>query len=936
MSTAPPVAHPWPPLTVPRSALVGRAAELRLIDASVAAAGSGLSAALVIRGDAGIGKTALVEAAVGAATGAQVTRVAGVESERELPYAGLHRLLLPLMAGAGALPGPQRDALGTAFGLTSGPVPDQFLIGLGTLSLMAGSAGAAPLLCVIDDAQWLDQASVSVLAFVARRLFADGIAMFFCVRDAPWSHEPFSGLPELALAGLAEADGLALVERAAGPVDRHVAQRIVRAAGGNPLALAEFARELTPAQLSGAELAAEPLSLSDRLQARYLSRVRELTPAAQLLLLLASAEPSGYPELLDRAAARLGLSSAALEAEISPFLTLRPAVTFRHPLIRSAVYGGAPSAARRGAHAELARVTDRGSDPDRWSWHLAAAALDPDEALAAQLERSAGRAGARGGYAAESAFLARAAELTPDPARRGARLLAAAEAALAAADYQRCLALLARAEPVLSGGLARARAARIRGASLAPLGRTGDAPAVLASAARDLEPFDVPLARDTWLGAVSAAWLALGGARGTTLREVGARALAAPRPPRGHETVNDLILDGLATRVAVGYAEAVPILRQAFADAAAGEVPVTEATLQPLLFHIVALELWDLDRGGTLLVRLAERLRSRGGLMGLWLCLLTLSHKEAWVGRFAASDADFSEATAICAAIGLDPLASFQNLEPDALRGRDDEVRGAVPGLMDMARATGGGSSATVCRVSLALLDIGRGRYSGALAAARPVFEEDAPGLGNLILPELAEAAARAGEPALARAALDRLTARAQVSGSDWALGLLARTRGLLAAADRAEEHYQEAVALLQQARMPLDQARAHLLYGEWLRREKRRSDAVTQLRTAHGMFAAMGADGFAERARIELRAAGARAGRRPAAEARTLTPQEEQVARLAARALTNREVATRLFISESTVAYHLRKAFRKLGVSSRRQLAQVLAGSPGEGGDRP
>jgi DNA-binding CsgD family transcriptional regulator len=378
-------------------------------------------------------------------------------------------------------------------------------------------------------------------------------------------------------------------------------------------------------------------------------------------------------------------------------------------------------------------------------------------------------------------------------------------------------------------------------------------------------------------------------------------------------------------------------LRQAFAGAATAELPATEVALQPLLFHVVALELWDLDRGGTLLRRLAERQRARGRLMGLWLGLLTLSHKEAWVGRFAASDADFEEATAICAAIGLDPLSSFQNLEPDALRGRDDAVRGAVPGLMAMAQAGGLGSSVTVCRISLTLLDIGRGRYADALAAARPVFEEDAPGFGNLILPELAEAAARAGDPALARAALDRLAARAPASGTDWARGLLARTRGLLAGADRAEAHYQDAIARLEQARMPLDQARAHLLYGEWLRREKRRSDAVTQLRTAHGMFASMGAEGFAERARIELRAAGARARHRPAAEAeaRVLTSQEEQVARLAARALTNREVATRLFISESTVAYHLRKAFRKLGVSSRRELARVLAVSPGEGGDR-
>jgi DNA-binding CsgD family transcriptional regulator len=926
-------ARPGPP---PPPVLVGRDGERRLLDARVAEARSGLSAALVVRGDAGIGKTALVADAVTSATGVQVVQVAGVESEMELPYAALHRLLLPSLPDAPALPGPQHDALSAAFGLIPGPVPDRFLIGLGTLTLLAGSARATPLLCVIDDAQWLDQASLAVLIFVARRLFADGIAMFFCVRDAPEYLEPFSGLPELCLRGLAEAHCLDLLGRLAGPVDRHVAQRIMTAAGGNPLALAEFARELTPAQLSGDELASGPLPLSDRLEARYLRQVRALTPAAQQMLLLAAADPSGDPVLLDRAAAQVGLSPADLGEEISPFLTLQPAVAFRHQLIRSAVYGGCAAAARRVAHRALAQVTDQAADPDRWSWHLAAATLDPDDDIAVQLERCAGRARGRGGFAAESAFLTRAAELTPDPERRGARLLAAAEAALAAADYQRCLALLAWAEPLLSGVPARAQAARIRGACLGPLGHTADAPAVLAAAARDLEPFDGRLARDTWLGALAAAWLALGYTRGTTLTEIATRALVAPQPEPGRKAIDDLILDGLATRVAVGYTAAVPILRRAFADVDTCDLPVTEVTLQPLLCHISALELWDLDSGRTLLLRLAERNRAQGALLGLWLCLLTLSHKEAWAGRFAAGDAYYSEALAIGDAIGLQPLTSFRNIEADALRGRDDEVRASAASLMGMAEGVGGGSTLTTCRISLVLLDIGRGRYSDALAAGRLVFDEDAPGFGNQILPELVEAAVRAGDPGTARLALDRLATRALASGTSWARGVLARSRALLASADDAEAHHQDAIALLRQARMPLDQARAHLLYGEWLRREKRRSDAVSQLRTAHGMFASMSSAGFAERARIELRAAGARPGQHAAEQPRALTPQEEQVARLAARALTNREIATRLFISESTVAYHLRKVFRKLDVTSRRELARTsAASSPGEGGDR-
>jgi DNA-binding CsgD family transcriptional regulator len=909
------------------SVLLGRHDDLSTLTSALNSALDDLSAVVVVRGEAGMGKSTLVEHVVSATTGFDVVTVTGIQSEMELPFAALHRLLLPLLPGIEALPRPQHLALATTFGLLPGPAPDQFLVSLATLSLLAGSARERPLLCVVDDAQWLDHASTSVLTFVARRLLADRIVMFFCVRDQAADDLTFVGLPELRLRGLTPADAQRLLEDLVESVDPHVARLIVAEAGGNPLAVIEFAGQLTPEELSGERWPGERLPVSRRIENLYQRQIHTLPPAARTVLLLASADPSGDPELLWRAVTRLGVADEeATDAHdaVRDFVTFRPSVVFRHPLVRSAVYRGASAVHRRQAHGALADVLGDTSDRDRRSWHLAAAAAGPDEDTAVHLEHSAGRARGLGGYSAESAFLARAAELTPGPQRKGDRLLAAAEAALRAGEYRRCQALLAQADPLLVGGRSSAEAARLRGACLPSLGRIEEAPAALTAAALALGEFDPSSARETWAGALSTAWLALDQVRGTTLREVAATMLAAT-PDEQPVDRYDALCRGVAIRVAVDYPTAVPVLRQAITTWSNTERPSSGVTFGAMLVFLAAQDLWDVDSGRRSLLRMAEQERARGGLVGLWVCLLTLSHLERRVGRLATAQAHQQETTAVADMIGLGGVLRFPGVEMYAFLGWDADLATALATARATTAGTLLGAPATAGRLALAVHALSRGRYRDAYDHARAAFDEDAPVFGNEALPDLVEAATRVGLDDAVEAPLRRLTERAQASGTDWALGLLARSRALVASPDDAEPHYQEAVRMLQSARVPLDLARAHLLYGEWLRRRKRDADAVEQLRRAHDMFSSMGARGFADRADIELRALGmGPTVRRAVSRDRSLTSQEEQVARLAAGGMTNREIAASLFVSESTAAYHLKKVFRKLGLSSRRELRQL------------
>jgi len=890
----------------------------------LAAVRDGLSGALVLRGDAGIGKTVLLEWAAGQAHDMQLARVAGIQAEMEMGFAGLHQLLVPFLGGLGGLSGPQRQALESAFGLVAGPAPDRFLVGLAALTLLTDAAAGQPVLCLVDDAQWLDRVSVEVLGFIARRLYADRVGMLFTVREEEGQTAALAGLPELMLGGLPEeAAGELLATSVGAPVDGRVSARVVADVAGNPLALVELAGELTPAELSGAVPLNWPLRFGGRLEELYLSRVRVLPAGTRMLLLVAAADPAGDPELVYKAAGLLGTGAEAGEgAETQRLLSWEPRVRFRHPLIRSAAYYAAPPEARRRAHAALAAATDPGADPDRRAWHLAEAAAGPDEDVAAELERCASRAQARGGLAAAAAFLERAATLTPDPERRGERMLAAAQASLQAGVFGKARDLLATAGagPLDEFQAARVNLLRGRIAFASSLG--GDAPSLLLKAARQLEPLNLDLARETYVDAWQAAFFA-GHLAGTgDLLEVSRAARALP--PRAHPPrLVDVVLDGFALLVVGGPVAAAPVLRQATSAIARPGIPEEELLRWGFVATVADEALWD-DEGWRVTVRQVQLARDVGALDQLSFLLNRMAIETVWSGDFAAAARLIAEARAVCEATGsrFAPVAAAMLA---AFRGREAEAVPLIQSIVEQATAAGQGVSVTVAHWVAAVLYNGLGRYEEALAAARQASEHKHVYLSVWALPELIEAAARAGNPRIADDALDRLAEATQAGGTEDGLGVEARSRALLSEGEVAEAYYRDAIGRLGNARRRPEFARAHLLYGEWLRRQRRRRDARDQLRTAFVIFDSIGMEAFAGRARAELRATGERANPRGPGASEVLTAQEEQIAWLVAEHLSNREIAARLFISASTVEYHLRKIFRKLDVSSRAQLARTL-----------
>jgi DNA-binding CsgD family transcriptional regulator len=909
--------------------LVGREAERARLQCLLEKARKGLSAAMVVRGVAGIGKTTLVDDLGQSAAGFRTLRIAGIESELELPYAALHALLLPHLERADRLPGPQRDAIGTAFGLVSGPAPNPFLVGMATLTLLADVAQSAPLLCTVDDAQWLDQASAQVLAFVARRILADQIVVVLCVRDPVAGGDRFEGLPELYLGSLGEPESLALLVERVGRIDRRVAQRVLSASGGNPLALIEFAGELSPAQLVGDSLVDEPLSLSARLEAAFARRVQALPASAQTVLLLASACTSGEPWRLWQAAAALGIHpDEALESELAEYLSLDEPIGFRHPLVRSAIYGSATPSQRRQVHQALAQVTDHVSDADRWAGHLAAAAPHPDERVAAEVERAAGRAHARGGYPAEATLLVRASRLTPDPARAAARSLAGAEAALLGGDAPRALAILGDAEGSLSTPWLRAESLRVRAGSLAAVGRLAEAPYAFATAAKALEPLDPRAARVAWVGAVSSVVFTGGRAQDITTEEIALGGLAAPFAPGDRPTVDDRLLEAFAVRFTAGYVPAAPMLRDVLTEMSAADHPSDTFPGQTLLVMLAAQDLWDAGLAELVLRRLVRRQRDESALLALHFAYIVLQRNATWAGRLGAAATHGAAAAEIEAALGGHTFPDVAGLETAALRGDEAAVRARADELRAIADLTGIDQLVVASQLGCSVVAVGRGHYGEAMAAGRSVFDEDPVGYGTQVLPDLVEAAARAGDAGLAIAALERLTERAETSGTPWALGLLNRSQGVSSAGPAADAHFVAAVDFLGRAAQPLDLARAHLLYGEHLRRDRRPAEARDHLQQAYDMFATMGIDGFIDRTGSELQAAGGQVRPRTRTIPTRLTPQEAHVARLAASGATNREIAAETYISQATVAYHLTKAYRKLQVSSRRQLARALATS--------
>ncbi|MBM7774720.1 DNA-binding CsgD family transcriptional regulator [Actinokineospora baliensis] len=797
--------------------LWGREEECSALDAIVAATRAGRGGVLVLRGDPGIGKTALLDHV----SDARTLRLSGVKAEVGFPFAGLHRLL---------------DAVDFP------PGTDRFVVGQ---AVLARFASLGPVLCCVDDAQWLDEDSLEVLAFVGRRLHAEGVGLVLATRDE------VAGLPTLEVRGLAEADGVAMLRSAAGSVDNQVAARIVRAVEGNPLALREMARELSPDQLNGRASLPEPLPLGGRLADHHLRHVTRLPEPTQRWLLLAAAEPSGDLAYLTDAAKLLGLDPTAPEpAETERLVTLGTTARFQRPLLRSAIYGSATGVERRRTHAALAAVMDA----DRRAWHLAAACLGPDDAVAAELLRTTDLATARGGYSARTRFLLRAAELTRSDTARVDLRLAAAKAALTAGAPTQAMALL--------DGLPDDRTLLVRaGAKVALGGRQAFAEA----AALCLEAARAPdSTSEAALAAIENALQAEHLLADSTVVEI---AKVAASVVAADDSLTSLLVRAFAVLVDEGYEQAVPHIRRAVMALLDPDTSADEVLGGSLIGASLCALLWDAALHRAVVGRAIETAHRTGALGRLDTALHCAATIEIQLGELPAW------------------------------------------------RAEGGDME----EASLAL---GQGDYARARAIAQPMVDADAMGVHTRWLPDLVEAAVRSGDRVLAASAQAKLASRLTATGTVWARGVLARTQALLAPVGSAEPLYRRAIALLSDSPARADLARAHLLYGEWLRRRKRRRDARDQLRLASELFERMGADAFAGRTAQELAAT----GDTPTHQTTGLTPRELDIATLAAGGATNAEIAARLFISASTVDYHLRKVFRKLGVTSRRRLAHVLA----------
>jgi DNA-binding CsgD family transcriptional regulator len=907
------------------SDFLDRTSEREALDGLLSRAREDESAVLVIRGEAGIGKTTLLRYVARHASGFRVVQIVGAEAEMELPFAGIHQLCAPLLDHVDALPQPQQDALNVALGLASGDAPDRFVVGLAVLGLLSAAAEERPLLCLVEDSQWLDEASGLILGFIARRLLAEAVAIVVTVRE-PSARQDFGGLPELMVGGLPEQDARTLLGRAVpGGLDDRVRDRIVAETGGNPLALLDLPRNRSAAELAGGFDLPAAVDLPRHLEDHYLRRAGELPEPTQRLLLLAAAEPIGDATLVWRAADALGVDGSALApAEDAQLVEVGARVRFRHPLVRSAVYRAAVQSERRAAHRALAEATDPDTDPDRRAWHRAHATAGVDEEVAAELERSAERARARGGAAAAAAFLARAAELTPDLAERGRRALAAAQAKFDAGASDAALELLAAGELAPLDELQRARLERLRAEIAFERTRGSEAPALLLDAARRLEPVDPSLARETHLEAMAAALFAgrLGGKPDVrALAEAAQAGPPAPEPPRPI----DLLLDGLATRFTEGYAAGLPPLRQALRAFSEVEELTARDVRWLWLACRLAQDLWDEELWHELASRGLQVARDTGALTLLPGMANFLAAFHVHSGAVEKAGGLIDEVTAITNATGIPPL-NYAGLMLAAWRGDQARMEAITDKVIPGARARGEGYTLGIWRWLTALMHNGHGRYAEALADAQEASEHEDVIAYGWALVELIEAAVHVGRRDEAAAALDRLSERTQASGTDWALGIEAGSRALLREGDEAESLYREAVERLAVSRGVVHLARARLLYGEWLRRESRRVDAREQLRAAYEVFSDIGGDGFAERTRNELLATGETARKRSDDERGVLTPQEAHIARLAREGLSNPEIGAQLFISPRTVQYHLRKVFLKLDITSRNQLSRVPA----------
>jgi DNA-binding CsgD family transcriptional regulator len=900
--------------------LVGRRSECEALDQLVADVLAGTSRVTVLRGDAGVGKSALLGYLSDRVGGWRAARAVGVESEMELAYSGLHQLCAPMLDDLGRLPVPQRDALSTVFGRSAGPPPDGFLVGLATLTLLAEVAEQQPLVCIVDDAQWLDQASAQIIGFVARRLLAERIGLV-CAARRGVGDDVLAGLPTLPVGALGDGDARALLLRNVhGPLDAGVCEQIITESHGNPLALLELPRTWKAADLAGGFGLLDSQHVSSKIEQSYEERLRLLPSATQLLVLAAAAEPLGDPVLLHRAAETLGIDMAAADAaEDAGLLQVRVRVEFAHPLVRSAAYRSAVADDRNRVHRALADATDAEADPDRRAWHRARATPGPDEEVAAELERSAGRAQARGGLAAAATFLRRAVALTVDPEKRAERALAAAQASLQAGAFDAALTALAAAEAGALDDLQRARVDLLR-ARITSASSFGSAGAELLKAAQRLEPFDVDVARATYLEAWGAALAAGELATAGTLRDVSRAARSAPAP--AHEPqASDVLLDGLAELVTDGLVAAAPTLRKAVSA-----FREDEAVLQwGAMAATGAAALWDMDSFHAILIRQLQLAREAGALALLATALHGAGIVVTWSGDFRKAASLIAEADAVTGATGV-RIAPYGGMLLAAYQGREAEASSLLETTIEASTAGGEGLGAQYARWATAILSNGLGRHEEALAAARQASDET-PELfvSHWALAELVEAGVRTGNVGLAAEAGERLVDVTRASDADWGLGIAARSQALTSEGEAAEALYAEAIARLGRTPLQPEVARAHLVYGEWLRRENRQVDAREQLHAAHEMLIGIGMEAFAERARIELLATGERVRKRIVETREELTSQEAQIARLARDGLSNPEIGARLFISARTVEWHLHKVFGKLGITSRKQLRSAL-----------
>ncbi|HKC28995.1 MAG TPA: AAA family ATPase [Jatrophihabitans sp.] len=898
---------------------MGRIAELATLERQVQQARAGHSEVLMLRGEPGIGKTALLDRAAAGAEGFRIVRVRGVESERELRYAGLQLLCSALPDCLARLSGGQREALDAVIGLGDGP-PDRLVLGLATLALLSTAASGPPLLCIIDDVHWLDRQSAEVLAFAFRRLAADALAVLLAAREGVATQE-LADVRTVHVKALSYAESRALMtSHIRGRVDEAVIGRIIAETRGNPQDLLDVVRGISAADFAGGFGVGVASGCSRGSLEGLIDQLEQLPAESRLVALLAASDPTGDPALQWRAGKQLAIpTNAAARLESDGLVRFGPRVTFDHPAARAALYALASKDDRRLAHRVLADATDSEAAPDRRAWHRALAAYAPDDELAAELELHACAACERGGRSAAAAFLERATMPTLHSGQRVERALAAAAAKFEAGAPDAAARLLVAADVGTLDAARRGRLERQR-AQIAFANRRGnDAADSLLKAARRLEVTDLSAARDSYLEALVAAVFAGRLGRGSDTKAVAAAVPAGA--PAGAEPAEDL-LDALVTRFRTGSLTANQQVRRAIAEMRSVDSHATARWLW--LAALAALDVCDDESWQALAAAAHDSALEAGSLTVLPYALTQRAIADLHRGEFKAAATVIADADAVSAGMGTPPLRHAALLLA-GWGGHEQSSLALFGAARRDARDRGEGSILTAVSLGEAVLFNGLGRYDAALAAARDAVAHDELGLPGLAMSELIEAAVRCSDLGAAQCTLDALSERAAAFGTDWALGVVARSRALLSEGDTAERLFKQAIERLQQSQVTVHLARAQLVYGEWLRRQGRRIDARPQLRAARDAFAAMGAEAFAERAHREHLATGEKVRRRAVETWGELTPQESRIADLARDGLTNPEIGERLFISARTVEYHLHKVFEKFGITSRRELYLVL-----------